>query len=1477
MKRVISLFISLTILISIIACVDLSSYASEDIPSYKNFQAQCYSMDDVYGVFEVDTYNHVFAEAFKNNSDFQESVAAWEITNQILDPSSIAGTQIDKIQYYELMLFDVIDSASKNTNLLKYLTDRYESYIISATKKITEAIPESDYSTYFYDTLSVSTAEKITNIINKTPEMMDALKNAQDILKTAKTGVDYILNLARYQITYDLSDYEIEVLRTIKSNTNNAYLRAAVDEVIAYQENILTETLVEAIHVTEFTVEIIFNVAVGALWSAICQPIACLNLVYKGTKAAVDAWLATDDIIQAYYSIAALDEFETALKSSMDSLRSNYLSNPTDENAELFMASVGLYERSVVTGCNYVESVLDAQYKKAAWGIIFKSENEMNDRYQQLQTYKTTVVNSFNSIEESCKSIYLKKYYTDYNDLLGIYNKETKVIPITGLSCDDNNLTIAVNEDYFVTASYTPSNTTETQLKYSNSNDKVISIGDFGQIRGLSEGTSTITIYSAVDNSVRDTMTVTVSGYYDLLTGNTTYTDKDGNETVITDAHYKDYTYSVSNGTATITQYTGSASTVYVPSTLGGYPVTTIGNSAFKDCNISQILFPRSITSIDSYAFQNCVKLTSIDLPDNLISMGGLVFDGCTRLKEILIPRYVTTMYGYLYVGGWKDISSLKGSGIERVVFESGITSIPYHACWQNTSLKEVVIPNSVTSIKDGAFEGCTSLKGIDIPNSVTSLGNSVFSNCTNITADGLIMPDSIKNIGSYAFQNCTSLTNLYLSKSLNTLSSYIFSGCTNLEKIDIPRSITSIDSYAFQNCVKLTSIDLPDNLISMGGLVFDGCTRLKEILIPRYVTTMYGYLYVGGWKDISSLKGSGIERVVFESGITSIPYHACWQNTSLKEVVIPNSVTSIKDGAFEGCTGEVIYGYANSYAQTYANKNNIEFMELECNHSNKIIKYAYSASTCDNGYTGDTYCANCGLLLSEGKSIPATGHLYELVVENNPTCTDAGSRKYVCSVCSNSYTEYLPATNHTFISKIQSATCQSSGYTMYTCSVCGYSYKANYTALGEHNYIDSVTRIANCMQSGKITHTCNVCGDSYVEIIPMTEHSYESVVVSPTPNKKGYTKHICSVCGDSYIDNYTDFIKDTDALAAAIEKFSEFNSADYSETSYNNLKDVVNRNKELLDTAQSQEEIDFAVTEILEVIYDLEPYLNFTVSAENGSYEVTCDESTTSNNKYSLLFGTEITLSATANEGYEFVGWYDVINNRYFSKESTYTFKLTENINLKAVFVKEQSATLIFTTYSNWVQSTVTKTIDEWNSVTSIDDLLPQVPYKYGYSNGRWVYDNDDVLARLQTGENVSLIPEYDEDDTSLPTPRDPVNGVPALDLYYKLDADANVGSFVMAAGIPDDCQIESVGVAFYYKKANEFDPTKFELLINNKMLVSRFNTKEIEDIYIVNMNKLTSTYNWAVRGYVTYYDTDGNLKTAYSNQVNIVNREQV
>ena len=350
----------------------------------------------------------------------------------------------------------------------------------------------------------------------------------------------------------------------------------------------------------------------------------------------------------------------------------------------------------------------------------------------------------------------------------------------------------------------------------------------------------------------------------------------------------------------------------------------------------------------------------------------------------------------------------------------------------------------------------------------------------------------------------------------------------------------------------------------------------------------------------------------------------------------------------------------------------------------------------------------------------------------------------------------------------------------------------------------------------------------------------------------------------------------DFEVLEYVIEMINALSADDYSQESYNALIALLNTVPDDLSSL-SQTEVDAYATQLLEGMYNLVAYLNLSLSAENGAYTVTVNDSQSSNSSYSVMYGDSVTVNAQANDGYKFVGWYDTVSGIYKSNNAEYTFKMTANTSLKAVFVQEDSATLTFTTYSNWIEKEITNTVTQWNEITSIEELLPDVPYRYGYSNGRWVYDNDEVLAKLRAGENVSIVAEYDADDTSLPTPPSPDGDTPVLDLYYKLDADENIGSFVMAAGLTENCKVESIGIAFYYDNANRFDPTRFELLINNKTFESSFSTEELEDTYIVNVERFTSKDNWAARGYVTYYDSEGNLKTVYSDQINIVKREQV
>lgn len=758
-------------------------------------------------------------------------------------------------------------------------------------------------------------------------------------------------------------------------------------------------------------------------------------------------------------------------------------------------------------------------------------------------------------------------------------------------------------------------------------------------------------------------------------------------------------------------------------------------------------------------------------------------------------------------------------------------------------------------------------------------------------TETDVIVPSSIgeyivKEISYNTFDNCDFLKSITFSEGIESVYCDC-NNCPNLETVNIPSTVKSFsDTVPFINA---TSREQGDNYDDYFAEMISG--NLKNINVSAenpYFCSVDGVLFT---KDMEELLRypSGKESTIYEipNTVKTFSSVAFAYSANIEKLIIPASVENIRNEQF-GLFKSVKFG---AYQNVFEIDTVFQSFEVSIDNFNYCsvdgVLYTKDMSTLiaypngkqDKRFVTDSKVNKIGVMsfcytlleeisLTNVNSIESQAFLYSTSlkrIELPENCNSIGLVSF--GFCSNLTEIIIP--DNTFF---ESTMCEFIG--------CINLKKAILPSTVENINDQMFMFCKNLMQiyipSSVISIESNAfgeCANLQTVYFGGTEEEWKKITIGKENNESLKNANVIFNSNPSIlVDNI-----DADTLIAAIEKFNELNSADYSETSYNNLKDVVNRNKELLDTAQSQEVIDFAVTEILEAIYDLEPYLNFTVSAENGSYEVACNGSTTSNSKYSLLFATEITLSATANEGYKFAGWYDVTNNLYFSKNAEYTFKITSNTNLKAVFVKEQSATLTFATYSNWVQSTVTKTIDEWNMVTSIDDLLPEVPYKYGYSNGRWVYNNDDVLSKLQAGENVILIPEYDEDDTSLPTPRESEDGVPALDLYYKLDADANVGSFVMAAGIPDDCQIESVGVAFYYKKANEFDPTKFELLINNKMLVSRFNTDEIEDIYIVNMNKLTSTYNWAARGYVTYYDVDGNLKTVYSNQVNIVDREQV
>ena len=232
-----------------------------------------------------------------------------------------------------------------------------------------------------------------------------------------------------------------------------------------------------------------------------------------------------------------------------------------------------------------------------------------------------------------------------------------------------------------------------------------------------------------------------------------------------------------------------------------------------------------------------------------------------------------------------------------------------------------------------------------------------------------------------------------------------------------------------------------------------------------------------------------------------------------------------------------------------------ITITRSECNHTHTEIRNQREATCKEKGYTGDTYCKDCGEKLAAGTTIEKKPHK----VGTPATCVS----KAVCSVCSETFGE-VDATNHvhTTVKNRKEATCTQTGYAgdtyctdcdkllstgkelaalghdykatvtkqpttteegirTYTCTRCSSSYTESIAKLPEekhtHNYTGSITKEATCTEAGVRTYTCS-CGDSYTENIPATGHSYVSKVTkAATTTEEGIMTYTCSKCGHSY------------------------------------------------------------------------------------------------------------------------------------------------------------------------------------------------------------------------------------------------------------------------------------------------------------------------------------------------------------------------
>ena len=323
--------------------------------------------------------------------------------------------------------------------------------------------------------------------------------------------------------------------------------------------------------------------------------------------------------------------------------------------------------------------------------------------------------------------------------------------------------------------------------------------------------------------------------------------------------------------------------------------MTQTGNDIFNDMTaLKEIVFPKSMVRIDTRAFCNCTALESITIPAGIELIDYAAFSGCASLKTVNMEKRKTELVWEYHIFDKCGFSEITIPA--NVKYTSGNYQNPNGCFVGCPNLKKVIFEEGTTKV-DSFLTGLESLTEVVIPDSVTSFGNAAFAGCINLT--DIKLPSKLQKLGAWVF-NDSGLTSIEIPNTV-TLLDRTFAHADNIQKVTFEKGGSSRLQFAQTFAAsKISEITLPSRELLCKDATYNtvltpfaDCANLQTLTIEDGAKKVPEYLMDGV---------AAVKNVNLPDSVTTIESCAFRNCTRIQEIKLPAKIVSIEEEAFDGC-----------------------------------------------------------------------------------------------------------------------------------------------------------------------------------------------------------------------------------------------------------------------------------------------------------------------------------------------------------------------------------------------------------------------------------------------------------------------------------------------------------------------------------------------------------------------------------------------